>query len=148
MERCCKYGDALKGRVLRRDRRHYQPRQVRRHDGGAIHNVLYKTTFRLDRDNALGLVAVHGVQGEARITIDDLLRAALSHPEVTADPWVLLDPDALAGIADRSRCQPLDILGTLHRHVAWYGELESEGIEFERFCDAWITHLNSCRCKR
>lgn len=32
---------------------------------------------RLDRDNALGLVAVHGVQGEARITIDDLLRASL-----------------------------------------------------------------------
>jgi type IV secretion system protein VirB11 len=33
--------------------------------------------IRLGRDNALGLVAVHGDQGEARVTIDDLLRAAL-----------------------------------------------------------------------
>lgn len=31
----------------------------------------------LGRDNALGLVAVHGDQGEARVTIDDLLRASL-----------------------------------------------------------------------
>jgi type IV secretion system protein VirB11 len=31
----------------------------------------------LGRDNGLGLVAVHGDQGEARVTIDDLLRASL-----------------------------------------------------------------------
>lgn len=31
----------------------------------------------LGRDNALGLVAVHGDQGEARVTIDDLMRASL-----------------------------------------------------------------------
>lgn len=33
--------------------------------------------IRLSRDNALGLVAVHGVQGEARVSVDDLLRASL-----------------------------------------------------------------------
>jgi type IV secretion system protein VirB11 len=33
--------------------------------------------IRLSRDNALGLVAVHGVQGEARISVDDLMRASL-----------------------------------------------------------------------
>lgn len=33
--------------------------------------------IRLDRANALGLVAVHGAQGEARIGVDDLLRASL-----------------------------------------------------------------------
>ena len=31
----------------------------------------------LGRDNALGLVAVHGDQGEARVSIDDLMRASL-----------------------------------------------------------------------
>lgn len=33
--------------------------------------------INLSRANALGLVAVHGDQGEARVTIDDLLRASL-----------------------------------------------------------------------
>lgn len=33
--------------------------------------------IKLGRDNALGLVAVYGEQGEARVTIDDLLRASM-----------------------------------------------------------------------
>ncbi len=33
--------------------------------------------IRLDRPNALGLVAVAGDQGEARVTVDDLMRASL-----------------------------------------------------------------------
>jgi type IV secretion system protein VirB11 len=33
--------------------------------------------IKLGRDNALGLVAVYGDQGEARVTIDDLLRASM-----------------------------------------------------------------------
>jgi type IV secretion system protein VirB11 len=33
--------------------------------------------IKLGRDNGLGLVAVYGEQGEARVTIDDLLRASM-----------------------------------------------------------------------
>lgn len=79
-------------------------------------------------------------------TVEGLIRAALSYREVAADLWVLLDPDALVVIADFSDGETRNVVNSLHRHVTRFGALASEGVEFERFDDGWIVHLNSCRC--
>lgn len=81
-------------------------------------------------------------------TVEGLMRAALSYPEVAANLWVLFDPDALAGFADFSDSETRDVVNTVDRHATRLGVLASEGIEFERFDDGWIVHLNPCRCSR
>lgn len=81
-------------------------------------------------------------------TVEGLIRAALSYPEVAANLWVLFDPEAVAGFADFSDSETRDVVNTVDRHATRLGVLASEGIEFERFDDGWIVHLNPCRCSR
>lgn len=81
-------------------------------------------------------------------TCDGLVHAALADSDVAANLWIMLHPAALEFLLEDSHGHARDALTNLHRHVSRFRELTSERVEFQRFYDGWIVHLNACRCTK